>query len=53
MFRSLGLGIRRRNKEVEEEMNKDGILCVAQYATFSVSQLLRAVNIFHASDGFR
>jgi hypothetical protein len=53
MFRSLGLGIRRKNKEVEGERNKEVPLCVLQYATFSVSQQLRAVNIFHASDGVR
>jgi hypothetical protein len=28
IFRKLGLGIRRKSKDVEEERNKEGPLCV-------------------------
>ena len=41
-----GLGRRRKNKEVEQERNKEVLLCILQYATFSA-------NIFQASDGVR
>ena len=45
-FRWWGLGRRRKNKEMEEERNKEVLLCILQYATFSA-------NIFQASDGVR